>query len=180
MSRSLSHSCGVPTADDDYLNLSSQAVRSAAGRLLSALAGIELENGTWPELHPWLWALAASPVSTLREVALQSVFMLTDILVVTPSTPGGSIDGHILALLQLFTTSIADPESLTVRVWTLRALGKLSEYIETGEDAEIAGFQALVPAIVGVLGQTLDAEDDAAVKHGFEVLEGLSLAVCFV
>lgn len=143
---------------------------------MAQLARIELENGTWPELHPWLWTLASSPTAAQREVAMQAVFLLSDTLVVTPAKPGGSIDGHVMTLLQLFARTIGD-ETLAVRVWTLRGLGKVAEYIEIGEEEDIAMFQSLVPAIVGVLSQTLEADDEAAVKAGFEVLEGLALAV---
>lgn len=60
--------------------------------------------------------------------------MLLDTLAVTPSANATS---HIPGLLELFKTTLGDAESLGVRVWTIRALGKLAEYIEVGEDAEI-------------------------------------------
>lgn len=63
--------------------------------------------------------------------------MLVDTLVVTPVTPGGKIGGQIHGLLELFKKTLGDAESLGVRVWTIRSLGKLAEYIEAGEDAEI-------------------------------------------
>ncbi|KAM0786714.1 hypothetical protein ACM66B_002156 [Microbotryomycetes sp. NB124-2] len=150
--------------------------RAAATRLISALARIELGNGTWPELLPWLWSLASAQAAAQREVALQTVFMLLDTLVVTPSKPGGSLRNHVTQLLDLFNRTLADAESLNVRVWTVRSLGKLSEFIEQGETAEITAFQSLVPGIIGVLSQTLEANDEAAAKSGFEVLESLTLA----
>lgn len=164
-----------PTTDATP-SLISTLVRSAAGRFLAVLAEIELTAGTWPELHPWLWSLASSPSAAHREVALQSIFMLTDTLIITPAKPGGTIEGHVLGLLQLFARTLSD-ESLAVRVFTLRAVGKLAEYIEVGEDAEIAACQSLVPSIVAVLNQTLVESNDNAIKTSFEVLEGLSLAV---
>ncbi|KAK4049598.1 hypothetical protein OIV83_004096 [Microbotryomycetes sp. JL201] len=150
--------------------------RAAATRLISALARIELGNGTWPELLPWLWSLASAQDSAQREVALQTIFMLLDTLVVTPSKPGGSLRNHVTQLLDLFNRTLADADSLNVRVWTVRSLGKLSEFIEQGETAEISAFQSLVPGIIGVLSQTLEANDEAAAKSGFEVLESLTLA----
>ncbi|KAK4047505.1 hypothetical protein OIO90_006147 [Microbotryomycetes sp. JL221] len=158
------------------VNEQSGQSRAAATRLISALARIELNNGTWPELLPWLWSLSSASLAAQREVALQTIFMLLDTLVVTPSKPGGSIANHVPQLLELFNRTLADAESLNVRVWTLRALGKLSEFIEQGETAEITAFQSLVPGIIGVLSQTLEADDEVAVKSGFEVLEGLTLA----
>lgn len=102
-------------------------------------------------------------------------------------------------MLELFQKLLGD-DSMGVRVWTVRALGKVSEFIEVGEDAEIvslgalrkerapidaslyflqAGFQALVPGIVQVVSQTLEASDEAGAKSVFEVLEGLTLSVSF-
>lgn len=128
--------------------------------------------------------------------------MLLDTLVVTPSSPGGSIANHIPQIMELLSKTLADPESLGVRVWSVRALGKLAEFIESGEDAEIvrrclglgrsgrkwggeanagicsqAAFQSLVPGIVSVISQTLEAGDEDAVKFGFEVIENLTLVV---
>lgn len=111
--------------------------RAAATRLVSALARIELPLGTWPTLLPWLWSLTSSPTSSNREVALQTLYMLLDTLATTQTTPGAGITGNVQELLALFSKTLGDVESLGVRVWTIRALGKLSEYIEVGEDAEI-------------------------------------------
>lgn len=118
--------------------------RAAATRLVSALARIELGNGTWPELLPWLWSLSETANPAHREVALQTIYMLLDTLVVTPSKPGGSIANHIPQLLQLFNKTLNDSESLGVRVWTVRALGKLSEFIEQGENQEIVSLVSLL------------------------------------
>lgn len=40
-----------------------------------------------------------------------------------------------------------------------------------------AAFQSLLPSIVQVIGQTLESGDEASAKSGFEVIEGLTLAV---
>lgn len=61
---------------------------------MSALARIELENGTWPQLLPWLWSLTASPSAAHREVALQTLYMLLDTLAVTPTSPGAGMNNR--------------------------------------------------------------------------------------
>ncbi|KAM0750744.1 ARM repeat-containing protein [Meredithblackwellia eburnea MCA 4105] len=157
------------------VNESSAQARTAGTRFASTLARIELPNGTWPELLPWLWSLASSTTPSHREVALQTLFMLLDTLVLTPTKPGGGIEGHIPQLLDLFKGTLEDA-SLLVRVWTVRALGKLSEFIEDNETQEIAAFQSLVPGMVGVIQHALEASDEDAAKHGLEVIEGLTLA----
>lgn len=112
---------------------------------MSALARIELENGTWPQLLPWLWSLTASPSAAHREVALQTLYMLLDTLAVTPTSPGAGITGNVTQLLELLRKTLGDAESLGVRIWTVRSLGKLSEYIEVGEDPEIVrSFYCLI------------------------------------
>mgnify|MGYP001608951163 CR=1 FL=1 len=45
-------------------------------------------------------------------------------------------------MLELFQKLLGD-DSMGVRVWTVRALGKVSEFIEVGEDAEIVSLGAL-------------------------------------
>ncbi|KAK4700212.1 importin-4, partial [Phenoliferia sp. Uapishka_3] len=154
----------------------SSQTRTAATRFASSLASIELPEGQWPELLPWLLALSADAVAAKREVALQTMYMLLDTLVLTPTKPGGGIEHHISEFLVLFGKTLQDPESLSVRVWTVRALGKLSEFIEPDEATEIAGFQALVPGIVSVIQHSLEASDEASAKSGLEVIEGLTLA----
>lgn len=69
--------------------------------------------------------------------------MLTDTLAVTASVPGGESGGLIPGLMELFKKTLSDPESLNVKVWTIRSLGKLAEYIEVGEDAAIVSSNSL-------------------------------------
>ena len=154
---------------------SSSQARAAETRFVSALAQIELPNGTWPELLPWLQAVSASTVPAQREVALQALYMLLDTIVTTPASPGASVTGNVAAMLSLLQSSLSS-ESIGARVWTIRALGKLSEYIEVGEDREIAAFQSIIPAIVEVLSISLEATDEASAKSIFEVIEGLTLS----
>jgi len=111
--------------------------RTASARLVSAIAKFELEKGVWTELLPWLWNTANATTAAHREVALQTIFMLLDSIAIAPSQPGGNAQNQIPALLQLLSKTLADPESLAVRVWSIRSLGKLAEFVESGEDQEI-------------------------------------------
>ncbi|SCV70350.1 BQ2448_1744 [Microbotryum intermedium] len=149
--------------------------RAAAIRVIAAIASVEIDKNTWPELLPWLWQGASDADKTRREVSSQSINVLLDHIAVakTSSSPSGN---YIPLLMELFSKTLVDSESLMVRVWTVRSLGRLAEYIERSEEAEIAAFQSLVPGIVGVLSQTLEAGDETAAKEGFEVVEGLMLA----
>ncbi|GAA5999843.1 uncharacterized protein JCM10292_003769 [Rhodotorula paludigena] len=150
--------------------------RTASARLVAAIAKFELEAGVWPELLPWLWQASSAPNATHREVALQTIFMLLDSIAIAPSAPGGGATNQIPMLLQLFTKTIADQESLAVRVWSIKALGKLSEFIEAGEDQEIAAMQNLVPNVVQVLQACLEAGDEPSTKSVFEFIENITLS----
>ena len=123
---------------------SSQA-RTASARLVSTIARFELDKGVWPELLPWLWNMASSSTASHREVALQTTFMLLDSIAIAPTSAGDKPSNQIPALLQLLGKTVADPESLTVRTWSVRSLGKLAEYVEPGEEHEIvSGLTSLV------------------------------------
>ncbi|KAG0653596.1 hypothetical protein C6P46_002390, partial [Rhodotorula mucilaginosa] len=114
-----------------------RAAARASARLVSTIARFELDKGVWPELLPWLWNMASSSTASHREVALQTTFMLLDSIAIAPTSAGDKPSNQIPALLQLLGKTVADPESLTVRTWSVRSLGKLAEYVEPGEEHEI-------------------------------------------
>ena len=89
--------------------------------------------------------MASSSTASHREVALQTTFMLLDSIAIAPTSAGDKPSNQIPALLQLLGKTVADPESLTVRTWSVRSLGKLAEYVEPGEEHEIvSGLTSLV------------------------------------
>lgn len=54
-----------------------------------------------------------------------------------------------------------------------RALGKVAEYIEIEDKADIATFQSLIPGMVGVLHQVMEAGNEEGARNGFDVFETL-------
>lgn len=84
-----------------------------------------------------MWSMTSSTTVSHREVSLQTTFMLLDSIAIAPTSAGNKPENHIPALLTLLAKTVADPESLTVRTWSVRALGKLAEYVEPGEQYEI-------------------------------------------
>ncbi|BGP33234.1 hypothetical protein JCM10296v2_005028 [Rhodotorula toruloides] len=161
---------------DFLLTETNSQARAASTRLVSALAKLEVDKGTWPELYPWLWNMASAPAASQREVALQTIFMVLDTISIAPTTAGGNATNQIPALLQLLSKTVGDPESLVVKVWSIKALGKLSEFLEEGEDAEISTVQGLIPAVVQVLQQALDNSDESSTKSIFEFIEQITLS----
>ncbi|GAA5849155.1 hypothetical protein JCM8547_006464 [Rhodosporidiobolus lusitaniae] len=158
------------------LSETNNQARAASTRLVSAIAKVELDKGVWPELLPWLWNMSAAPVAAHREVTLQAIFMLLDLVAVAPNSPGGKAVNQIPAILGLLTKTLQDAESLQVRVWSIKALGKLAEFLEAEEANEVATFQTLIPGVVAVLQQTLEEGDEASAKSIFEFFEGITLA----
>lgn len=67
-------------------------------------------------------------------------------IAVLPSKSNSAESNSIAQLLDLLSKTLADTESLNVRVWSVRSLGKLAEFIEQGEDAEIVRHGAGLPA----------------------------------
>jgi hypothetical protein len=54
-----------------------------------------------------------------------------------------------------------------------RALGKVAEYIEIEDKGDIATFQGLIPGMVGVLHQVMEAGNEEGARQGFDVFETL-------
>ncbi|POY75272.1 hypothetical protein BMF94_1642 [Rhodotorula taiwanensis] len=152
--------------------------RTASARLVSTIARFELDKGVWPELLPWMWSMTSSTTVSHREVSLQTTFMLLDSIAIAPTSAGNKPENHIPALLTLLAKTVADPESLTVRTWSVRALGKLAEYVEPGEQYEISALQGMIPSVVQVLQQALEANDEPAAKSIFEFFDTVSLSEC--
>lgn len=70
----------------------------------------------------------------------------------------------------LFGQTINDPQSLTVRVYTCMALGKMGETFDADEDADsIKKFKAVLPQIVEVFKQVIESGDSKMTDDMFEV-----------
>ncbi|KAF8329441.1 ARM repeat-containing protein [Cantharellus anzutake] len=139
-------------------------VRHSFSRVISVIAELELGVNQWPELLPWLQQTTSSPSVVHREVGIFVLFTSLETIVdANPTSP--------MSFIQHFTTLIQDPESLEVRVTTLRAMGILSQYLESTNKAEIAQFQSLIPAMMAVIGAALEKGDTDGVRHGVDVFE---------
>jgi hypothetical protein len=119
----------------------SKLVRHSAARVIAAIASIEIPNGTWNELLPFLQQTCQSPDVNHRDVGSFILFAVLESIV----------EGFQLnALYSLFGQLVNDPESIEVRITTVRyvcltylssltfsylgsSLGVIAQYIE-GED----------------------------------------------
>lgn len=144
-------------------------VRHTSSRVISAIATQELQDNEWPELLPALSNSVRSSSASEREVA---VYVLYTLLEADLSV----LSEHIGDLLELFSQSINDPESLQVRVSTIMALGEISSVLSSfsgQSNREVELFRSTVPSMVEVLKQVIEADDEKSVSQIFEVFSFL-------
>ena len=84
---------------------------------------------------------------------------------------------YVSQLYSLLAKTLVDPESLAVRVLSVRVLGNMVEYLNVTDVAEGQAIQSMVPTVMQVCNQALAADDDEAIKHCFEVVELLASTV---
>lgn len=145
---------------------SAQIVRHAIARVVAAIATIEVPNNTWPELLPFLHQTCMSPTVQARDVGIFMLFTVME----------NAADGwqkHINDYFQLFGQLLNDPESLEVRITTVRALGMIAQWLDADEKDHIKSFQALLPGMIQVIGQTLEADNEAGARQLFDIFETL-------
>ncbi|KAG0148490.1 hypothetical protein CROQUDRAFT_669862 [Cronartium quercuum f. sp. fusiforme G11] len=140
--------------------------RHAIARVVSEVAELELPEHAWPELLGFLIKATDSPACSEREIAVFTLNALMDVVV-------QSFAEDLPQIYSLFAKTLQDPESLEVRVTTVQALGHVAEYIENDEESSITTFQTLVPQMLTVIGQSVEANDEPSAKKCFDTLETL-------
>lgn len=142
-------------------------VRHSGARVISAIAKIDLQDGEWAELPQWLFQAATNASKEVRAVGMYILFTILETL-------GDGFQSKFVDLLQLFDKTIRDPESAEVRVNTLLCLSKLAMHLDADEDAQaVRAFQEIFPAMVAVLKDSADQEDEDRVMQAFEVFQTL-------
>ncbi|KAI9451749.1 ARM repeat-containing protein [Lactarius psammicola] len=148
------------------LRESNSLVRHSTARVIAAIAGIEIPVGGWPRLLPFLHETATSSQVAHREVGIYILYTVLETIV-------EGFQEHLQSFFKLFEGLLQDPESAEVRVTTVRSLGTIAQYIDMDEKADIKSFQNLLPLMIQVLAQTLEAGDEANARHLFDVFETL-------
>ncbi|KAG5458969.1 MAG: armadillo-type protein [Olpidium bornovanus] len=147
-------------------------VRHSTARVISTIAKTEVPAQRWNDLVQFLHSCCQAPTAGHREVGYYVLFTLFDVV-------GNTFAEHAHDLLGLFARGLHDPESKEVRVTTLQALGRLSDYIEPENKRDVAAFRELVPAMVSVMQQCLNENDEESADLGFEVFDSLLQNVGF-
>ncbi|KAJ7890594.1 armadillo-type protein [Mycena olivaceomarginata] len=107
--------------------------RHSVARVMAAIANIEFPIGTWPQLLPFL-----------HQTLQVGVFILYTVL---DNIVEGFKD-HLQSFFKLFSQLLVDPESIEVRITTVRAMGVIASYIDSDDKADVKSFQASLPAIM--------------------------------
>jgi hypothetical protein len=102
--------------------------------VVSAIASIEVSQGAWPQLLPFLVEACSSFDISHREAASFILFTILESVV-------DDFQDRLHQLFQIFSHLINDPESINVRIVTVRALGEIAQLIDTEDKAElVSGF----------------------------------------
>ncbi|KNZ74647.1 putative importin subunit beta-4 [Termitomyces sp. J132] len=141
-------------------------VRHSAARVVAAIATIEIPLGTWGQLLPFLHQTCTSPQVSHREVGIYILFTVLENIV-------EGFQEHLQSFFKLFEQLLVDPVSIEVRITTVRALGVIAQYIDSDDKDDLKAFQALLPAMIQVIGQCVETGNENGARQLFDVLETL-------
>lgn len=139
--------------------------RHANARLVAAIAALDLEDGEWADLIPALFNLGASNDVSQREIGSYIIYSLLE------ENPTSFAD-HIPNLLELFSHTLRDPQSADVRINSMMSIGAMLLMFEPLDEEEpVAALQNLIPSMVDVLKDVVQAGDDEKIGQAFEVFQ---------
>ena len=144
-----------------------QLVRHQAARVITAIAKIDLEDGQWPDLYDLLLQAAGSQNVRHREVG-------TYLLFTTVEAFGDDMMSRFAHMLEIFSRTISDQESVEVKINTMLALSRIAIILDTEQDEEsLKAVQELIPRMVAVLDEAVHAGDEDRTTQSFEVFQTL-------
>ncbi|ETS78179.1 hypothetical protein PFICI_10241 [Pestalotiopsis fici W106-1] len=140
-------------------------VRHGISRVIAGIAVIDFENKEWPELLPNVLQLTTSDDVAHREIGSYIIYSLLE------ADPTTFVE-HLAQMFELFSKTIRDPQSRSVRINTMLSISSLLLLIQADEDEEsVATVQEFVPAMVDVLKDTINSGDDEGTQQAFEVFQ---------
>lgn len=148
----------------------STAMRNALACIVNEIACKELPHNMWPALLPWMFESAESSNAMQRQTAMLVLFYVLETFV-----DSEALKSHLPRVMSLFAKGIQDPESLEVRVTTVRALSKVAENIDTDDQADLAALQSAIPQMIMVLQQCLDNTFTEGVRQILDVFENMCM-----
>ncbi|KAJ5519494.1 HEAT type 2 [Penicillium expansum] len=146
---------------------SSSLVQHSIAQIISAIAKIDLNDGEWADLPNLLLQAGNNGNAAERAVAIYILFTILDTL-------GEGFEEKFQDLFNLFNKTIRDPESAEVRINTLMSLSKLAMHLDSEEDeAPVKAFQEMVPAMVAILKDSIEKQEEDHIMQSFEVFQTL-------
>jgi len=95
----------------------STPVRNGIARVVSGIAQIELPANSWPELLPFLFSAAESPDAAHRQSA---IFVFYTVLETFVDDESANLTSYLPQIMATFSKALQDPESIEVRITTVR------------------------------------------------------------
>ncbi|KAF2964486.1 hypothetical protein GQX73_g9082 [Xylaria multiplex] len=139
--------------------------RHGQSRVIAAIATLDFDNNEWADLIPNVTQLATSDNVVHREVGSYIIFSLLE---ANPTY----FENHLATLFELFTKTIRDPQSRDVRVNTMLSISAALMLIDVDEDEQaLSAVQEFIPAMVDVLKDAVQNDDDERIQQAFEVFQ---------
>ncbi|KAI1821470.1 importin beta-4 [Xylaria intraflava] len=139
--------------------------RHGQSRVIAAIATLDFDNNEWVDLIPNITQLSTSESVVHREVGSYLIYSLLE---ANPTY----FESHLAKLFELFTKTIRDPQSRDVRVNTMLSISAALMLIDVDEDEEsLNSVQEFIPAMVDVLKDAVQNEDDERIQQAFEVFQ---------
>jgi hypothetical protein len=139
-------------------------ISHAIARCISAMAEFELPKNRWTNLIDFLFECCRSPNSSHREVGVFVLYSLFEVIV-------DNLTEKLPEIFELLSVTINDPESIDVKITTMKALGTVIEYIDEENKKEIELFRSLIPSMVKVLYECLESNNRDGAQACFDVVD---------
>ncbi|KAI4246593.1 MAG: hypothetical protein LQ352_006380, partial [Teloschistes flavicans] len=144
-----------------------QLLRHSAARVITAIAKSDLGDGQWPDLFETLVQAATSQSPRHRAVGTYVLFTIIEAF-------GEDMTAKIPQLLQVFGKTIRDTQSAEVKINSMLGVSRIAILLDADEDeAALKTVQDLIPQMVDILKQAVDAEDEDRTNQCFEVFQTL-------
>ena len=135
--------------------------------MVAGVAKLDSVDGQWADLPNYMIGASSSSNVKEREVGTYVIFTIMDAMADESSE-------IFPALFDVFSKTIRDPQSGEVRINTMLALSKMALVLDTENDGEsLRKFHNILPEMVGVLKQAIDAHDEERTLQAFEVFQTL-------
>ncbi|GAB2211296.1 hypothetical protein Droror1_Dr00016589 [Drosera rotundifolia] len=143
----------------------SRSIVKKIGDVVVEVAGVELPEGKWGELMPFLYNCVVSGDARLKEAGLVMFGQLAGYI-------GESMVGELAMMREVLGRCLGSGEGNEVRIAALGAVVNLVECLGSGE--ERGRFEDLVPGMVGTLTEALNAGMEAMAQEALELLIDLA------